>query len=136
MRASFQVVLLGLASVLLLSASAAPVTLESETSTEQLVARGSLQLTWYAGQSMANPACPGQKAVSSSDYVVALPMSRKKGMCGKWINIRKGGKSVNAKVVDYCESCGSNHFDLSKAAFKKLAPLSQGVVNGASWSVL
>lgn len=136
MRFSLQLLFLALASVMLLCASAAPVDVSDNTSSlaDPVFARGNLELTWYAGASMANPACGG--SVSSSDYVVALPLSRKKGMCGKRIKITKGSKSVTAKVVDWCEGCNSNHFDLSKAAFKKLASLDQGVVNGASWRVL
>lgn len=46
-----------------------------------------------------------------------------------------GGKGVDVTVVDSCPGCGRDDIDLSPAAFKKLAPLSQGVVQ-VTWKFL
>lgn len=55
--------------------------------------------------------------------------------CHDWVTLKKNGKSTTVKIVDYCAGCDDTHFDLSKAAFKKLASLDQGVVSGLEWSM-
>ncbi|KAK0420935.1 hypothetical protein QR680_014977 [Steinernema hermaphroditum] len=44
------------------------------------------------------------------------------------------GKSIKVPVKDKCPSCAGDHFDLSKAAFKKLEPnLDVGNAKGATF---
>ncbi|CAE6440803.1 unnamed protein product [Rhizoctonia solani] len=83
--------------------------------------------TWY-NPSVGTGACGWRN--KDSELVVALGPSKYKKVkkCGQSITVKSGGKSVNVKVVDLCPSCGGGSLDLSPAAFKKLAPLSKGVI--------
>ncbi|BGP12450.1 hypothetical protein JCM10213_006984 [Rhodosporidiobolus nylandii] len=81
---------------------------------------------------------PGACGSVSSDgaYIVALQtkMYANGAHCGKTINIKVGSKTIQAKVMDACPTCGSaESIDLSVGAFKELASLDQGVVN-LQWS--
>ncbi|CAE7109535.1 unnamed protein product [Rhizoctonia solani] len=83
--------------------------------------------TWY-NPSVGTGACGWRN--KDSELVVALGPSKynKVKKCGQSITVKSGGKSVKVKVVDLCPSCGGGSLDLSPAAFKKLAPLSKGVI--------
>ncbi|KAG1450683.1 hypothetical protein G6F56_008275 [Rhizopus delemar] len=54
--------------------------------------------------------------------------------CGKSITVKSSSKSVTVKVVDSCPSCSKGDVDLSPAAFKKLAELSEGRIS-ITWSI-
>jgi len=71
---------------------------------------------------------------TSSDAVVALSTNFGRQYCGKSVQVTYGGKTVTAKVVDSCPSCGPGDLDMSPATFKALAPLSIGAVS-VSWSI-
>jgi len=66
------------------------------------------------------------------DLIVAMPKvlyDRNKGKnCGHMVHITYKGKSTTAKMVDSCPGCGTDGLDMSPATFKKLAPLSVGVL--------
>uniref|UniRef100_A0A1I7ZH91 DPBB_1 domain-containing protein n=1 Tax=Steinernema glaseri TaxID=37863 RepID=A0A1I7ZH91_9BILA len=50
------------------------------------------------------------------------------------VEVKYKGKSIKVPVKDKCPSCAANHFDLSKAAFKKLEPnLGVGDAKGATF---
>ncbi|KAG8993844.1 hypothetical protein FRB90_000589 [Tulasnella sp. 427] len=55
-------------------------------------------------------------------------------LCGKWLTVKnsKNGKSARGYIEDMCPGCKRGDLDLSPMIFKKLAPLSQGVV-AISW---
>ncbi|CAE6481047.1 unnamed protein product [Rhizoctonia solani] len=137
-----------LCSVALLAlAVPTPVALpETEIQVEDLGARDIIEAransgrgTWY-NPSVGTGACGWRN--KDSELVVALGPSKynKVKKCGqsitvksggksvKSITVKSGGKSVKVKVVDLCPSCGGGSLDLSPAAFKKLAPLSKGVI--------
>ncbi|KAJ3506518.1 hypothetical protein NLJ89_g6822 [Agrocybe chaxingu] len=86
--------------------------------------------TWYYD---GVGACGGWNM--NADYVVALAPSEyynNGGHCNKMIRDTRRidqGRSITAKVVDLCPSCGSGAIDLSLAAFQALAPLEMGVIN-------
>ncbi|KAJ1306326.1 hypothetical protein OPQ81_011022 [Rhizoctonia solani] len=74
---------------------------------------------------------------SDSDYIVAPDyrrygdLSRASDLCGKRMLITNtnNGKTVTCTVADVCPTCdGENSIDLSEAAFKAIAPLSDGLV--------
>lgn len=52
---------------------------------------------------------------------------------GKWrgrkVTVTTGGTSIQVTLVDWCLCKGSRIIDLQPAAFRKLAPLSRGVIN-------
>ncbi|KAI7830605.1 RlpA-like double-psi beta-barrel-protein domain-containing protein-containing protein, partial [Gamsiella multidivaricata] len=83
------------------------------------------------------------KKFSQKDMIVALneaQMGRMRGKgskCGQKIRVKTKGssKSVVVKVVDTCPHryCSHGQLDLSQGAFKKLAPMSKGVLN-LEWS--
>ncbi|CAE6477881.1 unnamed protein product [Rhizoctonia solani] len=107
---------------------------ELQASAEDLDARSVIEAransgkgTWY-NPSVGTGACGWRN--KDSELVVALGPSKFKKVkkCGQSITVKSGGKSVNVKVVDLCPSCGGGSVDLSPAAFKKLAPLSKGVI--------
>ncbi|QRV88758.1 hypothetical protein RhiJN_16776 [Ceratobasidium sp. AG-Ba] len=83
--------------------------------------------TWYT-PGLGN--CGGHN--NSKDMVVALSTKSYGGgkYCGKKIKItnKKNGKSCTATIVDSCPGCAAGDLDLSPAAFKKMAPLDDGVM--------
>ncbi|KAF9970753.1 hypothetical protein BGZ65_010901 [Modicella reniformis] len=72
-------------------------------------------------------------AFDTNDMIVAMNAHQMDGTskCGKTVKITLGDKSVMARVTDTCpgQFCSWGSLDLSQAVFKKLAPLSQGVIN-------
>jgi expansin (peptidoglycan-binding protein) len=44
--------------------------------------------------------------------------------------VNANGKQIKATIQDMCPSCPKGALDLSTGAFRKLAPLSKGVVYG------
>ncbi|QRV92491.1 rare lipoprotein A-like double-psi beta-barrel protein [Ceratobasidium sp. AG-Ba] len=73
------------------------------------------------------------KTNKGSELVVALSSNKFKGSCGKYITVKYGKNSVRCKVVDLCPGCPNNAIDMSRPAFKKLAPLAKGVLQ-VNWS--
>ncbi|MFB9903241.1 RlpA-like double-psi beta-barrel domain-containing protein [Allokutzneria oryzae] len=63
-------------------------------------------------------------AVSAKWFTTANP--NKDPICKKRLKVTYGKKSITVPVRDKCPSCSKTHFDLSKAAFKKLAGTSAG----------
>ncbi|VUC25617.1 unnamed protein product [Clonostachys rosea] len=86
------------------------------------------KMTWY------NPgvgACG--KTNNDNDIVVAIGVPHWHAAnpnndpnCQKKVTIHHGSKTVTARVVDKCMSCGRNNIDVSPAVFKKFGPLSKG----------
>lgn len=65
-------------------------------------------------------------------YAAAGPALRVGDWRGDTVRVSAGGRSVTVRLVDFC-ACGDRHgtatvIDLSSAAFRRLAPLSQGLV--------
>ncbi|SPO24850.1 uncharacterized protein UTRI_01352_B [Ustilago trichophora] len=87
------------------------------------------KVTWYGGGQLNNPACGGPTPTDNS-MIAAVKQNGGYGKCGETVHIHYKGKMVSVKIVDYCESCEWGHFDLSRGAFKKLASLDEGVLNG------
>lgn len=97
-------------------------------------------VTWYT-QNGNYGAC-GNKH-SDDDFIAALDyrtygnLSAKSKYCGQKIRVSWQGKSVDVTVEDACPTCeNSSSVDLSVAAFKALAPLSVGELNGVTWELL
>lgn len=110
------------AALLMFTVQAAPI----------LEARGSMsgKATYYA---VGLGSCGDTN--SDSEMVAALSGDiMDKNYCGKSITIKGGSGSVTVKVVDTCPGCASGSVDLSPAAFKKLGPLSKGVIP-ITWSL-
>ncbi|PWN23077.1 hypothetical protein BCV69DRAFT_107221 [Microstroma glucosiphilum] len=93
---------------------------------------GGGKLTWFAGHEMDAPACGGPKPNDGS-FIVAVN-EKLKGHCGKTVRLSHGGKTLNAKVVDWCGNCPIRHLDASKAVFGYFADLSQGEVHGMDFT--
>lgn len=76
------------------------------------------------------------KTNSESDMIAALSSSvmGSGDKCGQELSITYKGKDVSVTAVDTCPSCGSGDIDLSPAAFKALADLDEGRLEGASWN--
>ncbi|MEW2530339.1 cysteine/serine endopeptidase inhibitor [Streptomyces sp. NPDC047071] len=49
------------------------------------------------------------------------------------VRVTYRGRTITVPVRDKCPSCASTHIDLSEAAFRRLAPLEAGVINGLTW---
>jgi len=49
------------------------------------------------------------------------------------VQVTYKGHTITVPVLDKCPSCDARHIDLSQPAFKRLAPLSLGVVTGITW---
>ncbi|CCF54803.1 hypothetical protein NDA11_000892 [Ustilago hordei] len=85
--------------------------------------------TWYGGNQLNDPACGGPTPNDNS-MIAAVKKNGGYGKCGETVHLHYQGKMVSVKIVDYCSSCGWGHFDLSRGAFKKLAAIDQGVIEG------
>jgi len=80
---------------------------------------------------------------SDSTPLVALPAqywgnggSSPSQYCGSYIQVTRGGRSVNAVVADLCPSCiGSDSIDLSTGAFNQIASPDEGSVS-ISWKFI
>jgi expansin (peptidoglycan-binding protein) len=68
-------------------------------------------------------------AISQQMYNTVANSQSISEYCGHMINITYNGKTIQVKVVDSCESCDSEHLDLSPAAFNSLADSNLGVIN-------
>ncbi|KAG0228601.1 hypothetical protein BGW42_002091 [Actinomortierella wolfii] len=93
--------------------------------------------TWFDGNHLKGAACYGRlmnRNVNAKDnwHIAAVNFkyfkNKDKGACFKCARVSNGKRSVNVRIIDGCSSCGRGHIDLTKSAFKKLAPLKQGVV--------
>jgi hypothetical protein len=97
--------------------------------------RGHGKLTWYAGGMLDAPACGGPTP-GDDDLVLAVKSDGSYGKCGDEVELHYQGKSVRAKVRDYCEDCEFGHFDGTKGVFKKLADLEKGILTGITYKLL
>lgn len=71
-------------------------------------------------------------AVSYRWWTAANP--NKDPLChGVSVQVTYKGHTITVPVRDKCPSCDATHIDLSQPAFRRLAPLSLGVVNGITW---
>ncbi|KAJ1971421.1 hypothetical protein H4R35_005267 [Dimargaris xerosporica] len=90
-----------------------------------------------------NNACGGK--YEDTDLVVALDTSQfadgagddlydNNPNCGRTVEVTRGGKTIQVKVVDQCTTCGDASLDLSPAAFKELeADLDKGELHDYTW---
>ncbi len=90
-------------------------------------------LTFYWGSQLNNPACGGPTPKDDS-MIVAVPESSP-AKCGDTVQIHWKGKTVEAKVVDYCGGCGKYDIDTTKGVFSQLATLDEGLLQGIHWRV-
>jgi hypothetical protein len=116
--------------------SAAPPATESSSSSSGSGGDYTGELTYYA---------PGLGACgwtnSDSEDIVALAagmmgeQSNGNPWCGKMITITYNGVSHSAKIVDKCPGCSGASLDMSSTLFAKFAPLRDGRLYDATWSV-
>lgn len=125
---------LAIVATALAMVSAAPVTVDSSEPITTAAAGTSYhgRGTWFT-DSVGSCGTP----FDTNDMIVAMNAAVMGGtaQCGRTVRIQYGGKSVTARVTDTCPSeyCSSGSLDLSQAVFKKLAPLSVGVI-AIDWS--
>ncbi|KAG0278580.1 hypothetical protein BGZ95_003665 [Linnemannia exigua] len=94
--------------------------------------------TWFNGHDLKGAACYGNLMGNShvnakDDWMIgAVHMKHYKGgersVCFECAKITSGKRSIVVRIIDACASCAPHHIDLTASAFKKLAPLKQGVV--------
>lgn len=84
-------------------------------------------LTWYAGESLAAPACGG---AAPNDWDLVVAVQEGAYPCNTPVHIHYNGKMVPATVRDYCAGCDAGHLDATKGVFAALAPLDQGELYG------
>ncbi|KAF9049463.1 Non-catalytic module family EXPN protein [Hymenopellis radicata] len=71
---------------------------------------------------------------NDNDKIVAIAKSRydaeNGSNCGQWMQIvnKANGRSVMAKTVDSCESCGYDDIDMSPAAFNAISSQDVGLL--------
>ncbi|KAG0380687.1 hypothetical protein BGX24_006214 [Mortierella sp. AD032] len=76
----------------------------------------------------------GNSHVNAGDswMIGAVHMASFKGgektACFECAKITAGKRSIVVRIIDDCAGCAPNQIDLTATAFKKLAPLNQGVV--------
>ncbi|KAG0298127.1 hypothetical protein BGZ96_002619, partial [Linnemannia gamsii] len=94
--------------------------------------------TWFNGHDLKGAACygnlMGNSHVNAGDswMIGAVHMKHYKGgdrtACFECAKITAGKRSIVVRIIDDCAGCAPNQIDLTASAFKKLAPLNQGVV--------
>lgn len=99
------------------------------------VKRGSMsgvEGTWYAGSDLKNPGCWQKSHWQPNDntHVCALQESSNFAACGAFIQLCYKKKCTYCRKVDFCASCKKDHIDMSPGAFKALASLDVGVIEG------
>ena len=67
-------------------------------------------------------------AISESLFQTFGSQSNGNPVCGRYINVERGSKTVKVKVTDACPGCDMHSLDLSPAAFNKLADPAEGRV--------
>jgi hypothetical protein len=95
-------------------------------------------MTWYNDAGFG--AC-GTRINASTQMLVAVSFQfwttanpNKDPLChGIAVQVTYKGHTITVPVKDKCPSCSATHIDLSQPAFKRLAPLSRGVVTGITW---
>lgn len=89
------------------------------------------QVTWYTGGQLANPACSGFD-VTDDSFTIAVPYGSPIGNCGDEIHLHRheGSPKITVRIADRCEGCPPHGIDATKAVFRALAPLSEGVLEG------
>jgi rare lipoprotein A (peptidoglycan hydrolase) len=93
--------------------------------------RGSLPDTATTIRGTATWYCSGTSACTRgygpSDLVAAV--DPRLGIArGTRIVVRSGGRSVTVTAVDVCACAGARVIDLTSGAFRRLAPLSRGII--------
>ncbi|KAF9081462.1 hypothetical protein BGX29_003832 [Mortierella sp. GBA35] len=95
--------------------------------------------TWFNGHDLKAVACygdlEGNSHVNAGDnwMIGAVHMASYKGgeksACFECARITAGKRTIVVRIIDDCAGCAPNQIDLTATAFKKLAPLDQGVVH-------
>lgn len=109
----------------------------SAPGTQDKLRGDNLKITWYGAHDLLNPACGDEKwNPTDASHIGAVHKNWNKGpQCGDFVRIcnPKVHRCVKVRVVDECAGCSSNHIDLTKSAFKKLATtgsLDEGITTG------
>ncbi|SAM63422.1 uncharacterized protein UBRO_03722 [Ustilago bromivora] len=111
----------------------------SSSSSQATLGHYSGQATYYA---------PGLGACGwtngEADYIVAISASlfdsfgsgnpNKNPACGHKIAATYGGKTITVSVADRCVGCAWGDLDFTSTGFSQLADMSQGRLDGLSWS--
>jgi hypothetical protein len=79
---------------------------------------------------LAAPPISGTASWYPADGMIAAagPALRHGDWRGSRITVSSGGRSVTVTLSDWCQCYGSRVIDLSDDAFRKLAPLSKGLL--------
>ena len=102
----------------------------------QLLNKGT-KITWYASNDLKNPQCGDGSWNPTNNCHIGAVMAGWGGgpKCGEFVQLcnekMKPNKCVKVRIVDKCAGCKERHVDLTKSAFKQLAPshsLDEGVV--------
>lgn len=118
-----------LATVSSMVAPVASAPLAQERAVEKRASTG--KGTWY---DVGLGACGKRNNNNQPIIAVNKPQWNKK-LCGKWVTVThtKNKKSARGYIEDMCPGCKKGYLDLSPSIFKKLAPLSAGVIP-ISWN--
>ncbi|HEV2376808.1 MAG TPA: cysteine/serine endopeptidase inhibitor [Streptosporangiaceae bacterium] len=128
-------------SMVLLAAAAASVALISSATASTGIPIGRPMkgsMTFYNNAGFG--AC-GTQINAATQMLVAVshawwttPNPNNDPLCtGISVRVTWKGHTITVPVEDKCPSCTATHIDLSEPAFKKLAPLSVGIVRGITW---
>ena len=82
------------------------------------------QATWYCG---SGSRCT--RGYGPSDLVAAIDRKDTPFDKGDRVTVRHGRRSVTVRIVDVCACRGRRVIDLTTGAFRRLAPLSAGVID-------
>lgn len=94
------------------------------------------KVTYYSGQQLKNPRCPGHKN-PNDDSMIAAVSADSPFNCGDKVKItdHHSGKHAVVTVIDRCAGCSADWIDVTKGVFRKMAPLDKGVIHGVSMTM-
>ncbi|KAJ7591169.1 expansin family protein [Mycena floridula] len=107
-----------------------------------------VKITWYTGNDLKRPSCWAKQVWTPTDESRACAVTefgwKDKPKCFDFLKLCKKidhtgkKKCTTVRVVDSCAGCekGSQHVDLTPAAFKMLASLSEGVLDDVEATIV
>lgn len=94
------------------------------------------KVTYYSGNQLKNPRCPGHKNPNDNSMIAAVSADSPFN-CGDRVKItdHHSGKDAIVTVIDRCAGCTADWIDVTKGVFRKMAPLDKGVIHGVSMTM-
>lgn len=94
------------------------------------------KVTFYAGNQLLSPACPGAQNPNDGSMIAAISFDSP-FQCGDKIKITQNdGKHAVVTVIDRCAGCTRNWIDVTKGVFSIFDGLDTGVLRDVTFTKL